>query len=93
MVLGCPPTAAELEGPPEVILACTWQGHPEVLPSLVRAKSCFPEVALPGKAFPVGPLSEVSSLPRCDLTSGMVDRGYHVMAERSDGVPSHGAHY
>lgn len=65
MVLGCPPTAADLEGRLEVILACTWQGHPEVLPSPVQAKSCFPEVALSGKAFPVGPLSEVSSLPRC----------------------------
>ena len=37
--MGCPSTAAGLEGSPEVIPTCTWQGHPRVLPSLVWTKN------------------------------------------------------
>lgn len=65
----------ELEGLPEAIEARTWQGHPRVLPSLVWAKSYVPDVALPGKAFPLGPQSEVSDLPCHDLTPGKAGTG------------------
>nr|KAF6387647.1 hypothetical protein mMyoMyo1_008112 [Myotis myotis] len=60
---------------PEVIQAYTGRGHPEALPFLVWAKSCFPDVALPGKAFPRGPQSEASFLPHCDPTPGEADTG------------------
>lgn len=68
--------AAESEGPSEVIQVCTWQGHLKVLPLLVWAKSCFPEVALPGKVFPLGPQNEVCSLPCHDLTPGKATQSY-----------------
>lgn len=66
--------ACRIGGTHEVIQACTL-GHPKVLPALVWAKSYFPEVALPGKAFLLGLQSEGSSLSQHDLTSGRTDTG------------------
>lgn len=69
------------------------KGHPglrltglsKVLPSLVWAESCFPEAALLGRAVPLGPQHEVSSLSGCNQIPGR-RRGYHTVAERSEGL-------